>query len=132
MRGEIVNRNRARQILDFSNMLFDHKITPTDIDGLIEYRNRCFIFFEVKYKTDDGIAPLPFGQRLALERIIDNLSKPAILFLATHTTKNSNEDINAAECIVERYYWIGKWQMLNGRNITLKTACNNFIKKHGE
>ena len=132
MRGEIVNRNRARQILDFSSMLFDYKITPTDIDGLIEYRNRCFIFFEVKYKNGDEIAPFLFGQRLALERIIDNLDKPAILFVASHVIANSDNAINAAECIIELYYWHHNWHETNGRIVTLKTACDNFLKKYGE
>lgn len=132
MRGEIVHRDRARQILDFSGMSFDYKITPTDIDGLIEYRNKCFIFFEVKYKNGDEIAPFLFGQRLALERIIDNLDKPAILFVASHTIADSNNDINAAECVIELYYWHHNWHETNGRVVTLKTACDNFLEKYGE
>ena len=131
MRGEINYRDRARQILNFSGMLFDFKITPTDIDGCIEYRNKCFIFFEVKYKNDIGTAPLPFGQVLALTRIIDSLNKPAVLFIASHTVGNCNKNINAAGCIIERYYWHGEWYKFINGDTTLKTGCDRFVKKYG-
>jgi len=41
VRGKIEHRDRARQIRDFSNLRYGN-ITPTDIDGLIEYQNKCF------------------------------------------------------------------------------------------
>ena len=132
MRGEINYIKRAQQILDFSGMLFDYKITPTDIDGCIEYRNKCFMFFEVKYKNDEGTAPLPFGQALALTRIIDNLNKPAVLFVASHTVGDCNKSINAAGCIIEKYYWKSKWYESTNSNTTLKAACDRFVKKYGE
>ena len=68
-RGVINNIQRAQQINDFSNLLYG-KITPTDIDGMIEYRGKLYIFFEIKYKDKD----MPFGQRLALERLVKDLT----------------------------------------------------------
>lgn len=127
-----MHRDRARQIVDFSGMLFNYKITPTDIDGLIEYRNKCFVFFEIKYKNDEGVAPLPFGQGLALKRIVDSLNKPAVLLIASHCVFDYSVDIDAAKCIVERYYWMGEWYKPRSKTLTLKTACDNFIKKYSD
>ena len=45
-RGVITNRARARQIRDFSGLQIG-TITPTDLDGLIEFHDECFIFCEI-------------------------------------------------------------------------------------
>ena len=68
MRGKIINRDRRKQIIDFSGMRLKHKITPTDMDciisieptsatAMIEYRNLGYVFIETKYND----AKLPFG-----------------------------------------------------------------------
>ena len=43
-RGVIQNRDRKKQIIDFSGLKYG-KITPTDIDGLIEYKDKAMMFF---------------------------------------------------------------------------------------
>ena len=50
-RGKIQFRARKKQILDFSNLRLKYRITPTDMDGLIEYRNRIRFFIEMKYRN---------------------------------------------------------------------------------
>lgn len=65
-RGKIENRNRARQIIDFSGLQYG-KITPTDIDGLIEYHDKAILLLEFKYAD----AEMPRGQKVALERMCD-------------------------------------------------------------
>lgn len=57
----IRNRFRAKQLIDFGGLQYE-QITPTDIDGLIEYRNIAYIIYEFKYAD----AEMPFGQRLAI------------------------------------------------------------------
>ena len=131
MRGEIVYRDRAKQLVDFSGMNFVRGITPTDIDGLIECGGKCFIFFEIKFKDYAGVAPLPNGQRRAFEEVINSLSKPSILFVASHVVSDCNQDIKADECIVERYYWEGEWESIHTEPRTLKSVCDGFINAHG-
>ena len=64
-RGSIQFPDRARQLIDFSGLRYN-KITPTDIDGFIEYHDEAIVFMEFKY----GNAELPYGQKLALERLL--------------------------------------------------------------
>lgn len=103
-RGVIRNRIFANQVKDFSGLMFGN-ITPTDIDGMIEYHNICFVYIELKHDK----AELPYGQRLALERQCDNMNKvkPAIAIIASH---NSNGDIDVANSSVTEYRFEGKWR----------------------
>lgn len=105
-RGKIVHRERAAQIRDFSGLRFGN-ITPTDLDGLIEWRDRAFVLMEVKH-TD---AVLPFGQRLALERMCDALhqAKPTLLIVASHC-QPIGRDIDMATCDVVEYRSRGQWR----------------------
>jgi hypothetical protein len=103
VRGVIRNRQMATQVRDFSGLCFGN-ITPTDIDGYIEYKNRCHILIETKY----GTAELPYGQRLALERMCDDLhkAKPTIAIIASHT---STGDIDVANALVSETRFKRKW-----------------------
>lgn len=120
-RGSIQNRERRRQIIDFSNLRFKN-ITPTDCDGLIEYHGKAYVFFEIKYRD----APVPRGQLLALVRCVDDLhqaGKRALLIIAEHDVDNPNQDINAANCAV-RIWYDGKWKRSAE---TLKELTERFV-----
>ena len=106
-RGVIQNRDRKRQIVDFSNLKYG-KITPTDIDGVLDFGNRLFVYFELKH----GNAEVPYGQRLALERLVDsnaNSGIPACCLIARHYVNNTEEDVNAAITEVVEYRWEAEW-----------------------
>lgn len=124
-RGVIENRDRAKQIVSFAGLRFG-SITPTDIDGLIEYRGRCFLLVELKHYTKPE---MPYGQRLALERLASNLSKPALLLHAIHYT-DATEDIDAATCEVWRYFWCDEWCQLS-EAVTVRDAAAGFFEKFG-
>jgi hypothetical protein len=119
--SHIRNPTYIRQFYDFGGMNWG-KIMPTDLDGLIEYRDKCFIFFELKHGNK---TQLPDGQKLALVRLIDNLKKPAILFVATDESNQST--VYARSMIVREYYYQKKWYPMNGSNITLKYFVDFFI-----
>lgn len=121
-RGVIRNREWATKIRDFSGLRFGN-ITPTDLDGMIEYKNKCFIFYESKFNGAD----MPFGQRLAFERMIDDHNKPAILFVTKHNTEG---DIDFANTIVQKYYFRKRWHEIEERT-TLREATDKFIEKYG-
>lgn len=120
-RGSIAYRGRAKQLIDYSGLKYG-RVTPTDVDGLIEYQGRCFILYEFKYRDTE----LPIGQRIALERVVDNLNKPALLIVAEHDTVPVN-DIKACDCPVREYYTNGRWA--HSRN-TVKELTDMFIHKH--
>jgi hypothetical protein len=118
-RGKIYNRRRASQIRDFSGLRFG-SITPTDVDGLIEYRNQLFILMETKRRGVD----LPRGQKLAFERLIDAIRTPAVLFVSEHEYEG---DIDMAQTTVTKAYFRGRWHRIEP--MPLVDAVNRFIAK---
>jgi len=104
MRGVILNRARKQQIVDFSELQFFNKITPTDIDGSIDFNGALFVFIEIKY----GNAPLPYGQRRHLEALVISMRKaniPCFAFICSHDVENTEDDINAAYTKVEEFLY---------------------------
>jgi len=122
-RGRIRKPELARVIHDFSGIRLKN-ITPTDIDGFIEHNNELMIFFEIKYKN----SPLPFGQRLALERLVDvsHQNRPSILFVAQYDELNENNEVDGAQCTVRSYRYNKKWQTPK-RSYSLGAAVRKFI-----
>ncbi|MBQ7220762.1 MAG: hypothetical protein IJS28_07275 [Synergistaceae bacterium] len=123
-RGKIQYRDRARQLIDFSGIKYG-RITPTDIDGFLEYKGKAFVFYEYKLPEVE----MPDGQGLALTRMVDVLStagKEAVLFLCRHNETNPNKDIIGSDAIVEGVYWHGKWHQ--GAQQTVKQQTDKFIQ----
>jgi translation initiation factor RLI1 len=126
-RGVIGRRDYASQIRDFSGLRYGN-ITPTDIDGLIDFHNAAWIIFELKHAG----AELPFGQRLALERQVDDLDasgKLSIVLVAEHRD-TPPQDINAADAIVIQYRVNGEWHKYSGGK-SLRQAIDGFLKSNG-
>jgi len=124
-RGVIYNYDRARQQNDFSGLCFG-KITPTDIDGLMEYQNKAWFLIEVKF----GETQMKYGQRLAFERLIDDMEavgKKAICLVAKHNTP-IEEDIDTANCAVTEYRVGGKWTLMTGE-VTVRQAIDMLLIK---
>ena len=107
-RGEIRYRERARQINDYSCLRYG-KITPTDIDGLLDFGNKLFVFIEVKYKRK----AMDRGQELALERVCDGLFYAGLasyVIECSHAVANPSIDVDVAECVVIRYRFKRQWR----------------------
>lgn len=99
-RGKIREREFAKQIRDFSGLRFNN-VTPTDVDGLIEFNNCIYILIEAKFQEDK----LPDGQLRALTNLVDTVfdaSKKGLLIIAIHDSL-PNEDIAFHRCKVSRY-----------------------------
>lgn len=124
-RGKIVNPARKQQLIDYSGIRYG-KITPTDIDGFFEMINELFIFYEFKYMDTE----FPRGQKMALERLIDVIQDggmQAVLLICRHDVHNTDQEIIAADCIVDEYRYNKIWWKNNGR--TAKEITDNIIKK---
>ena len=114
-----------RQLISFDGLRYDNG-TPTDVDGLFEWRNRAFIFYEFNMR---GVE-MPEGQRKALERVVDALSaanKSAVLFLCLHDVENPNDDVVAADSVVDKVYYKGKWR--DGHLWPVKYWTNSFMER---
>ena len=122
-RGSIYNRDRAKQLNNFSGLRYG-TITPTDIDGLIEYNNKAYILIEIKYKNNE----CPNGQRIALERLTDDLQKTGkdtICIIGTHEIENPEIDVDVATTKAIMYRRNKKWHKCD---TTTKEIIDNFLQ----
>src|SRR5690606_24006720 len=100
------NEKLASQLHDFSNLRYQNNITPTDLDGLIDFQNKAFVFIEDKFGTTE----MPFGQKLALERLADCVEVSGKLSLIIVCRHDYDKDtIDLASCIVTKIYFKRKW-----------------------
>lgn len=115
-----------KQLIDFKGLEIDGCIYPTDIDGLIEYKDSEYILFEVKY----GNAEVPFGQKLAIQRMVDDFTKAgkqAVAFICEHTVRDVDKPVVAAWCKVrEIYYGKEKQWRAPDNEITVRDAVHSF------
>jgi hypothetical protein len=123
-RGKIRNRECAGQLKDFSGLRFG-KITPTDIDGFVDFQNKAFVIFEIKH----GTTPMPYGQRLGYERLADACEKAGIrtLVIVAHHSIKAPQDIDVAILPVTLVRFQGKWKPPNIPH-TVRTAFEAFLK----
>jgi len=128
LRGDIYNPARASQLVSFSGILYG-KITPTDIDGLIDFGGNSFAILEFKF----GDTPLPFGQRLAIENLVYRLQNggaSAIAIVCEHEIP-AHQAIIASDTIVRSYLYRGKWQIPRA-TYTCKGLLDAFIHRATE
>lgn len=125
-RGKINYKSRSKQVKDYSGVRYGN-ITPTDIDGFLDFGNKIFAVLEYKHVNAPS---LTYGQELALVRLVDTLAKttPTIGIIATHET-NDNEEIDCANAMVEKYRSSGKW--INATDLTVKMLLDKFLKHNG-
>lgn len=126
--NEIHFAERARQLIEFTGLNYD-AISPTDIDGFIEYQNIAYVIFELKYNG----AEMPRGQRLAFERMVydfEKRSKKAIAIVAEHDVTDASKSVLAKDSIVRELYQTGerKWRPPNHK-MTLKELIDAYIEK---
>ena len=115
-----------KQLIDFKGLEVDGYIYPTDIDGLIEYKDSEYILFEVNY----GSAEVPLGQKLAIQRMVDDFTKvgkQAVASVCEHTVRDANKPVVAAWCKVrEIYYGKEKQWRAPDNEITVREAVDSF------
>ena len=123
-RGKIRNREAAGQLKDFSGLRFG-KITPTDIDGFVDFNNKAFVLIEVKY----GTAPMPFGQKLGYERLCDACEKAGIrtLVIVAHHNIEAPNEIDVAILPVTLVRLGKKWRKPNVPH-TVRSAVEAFLR----
>lgn len=121
-RGVIRNREFKQQIADFSGLRFG-KITPTDLDAFLDFHNKLFVFVEAKH----GGAQMPYGQRLAVERLVDACHNPPHRYaVAFQTSHNESGDIDYAATAVTLFRWNGEWRQPMKAGSTLIDGINAF------
>lgn len=122
LRGRIHTPHLAAQLRDFSGLRYG-TITPTDIDAVLDFGNRLFVFIEAKLTGAD----MPRGQRLALERLTDRHPQnrqQAIGIVCEHANRDGVIDL--ARCVVTEYRWQGAWRAPE-RRLTVRQAVDAIL-----
>ena len=83
----------------------------TDIDGMSDYKGQGFLFYELKHRN----AECPFGQRLAMQNLVDTAQqagKLGLALIAEHCVDDPRNDVSVKDCFVREMYWSGeqKWR----------------------
>jgi hypothetical protein len=95
----INNKERGKQMVSYKG-LFDCSMSASDIDGIVDYKNKAWLLYEIKCS---GLTPYScsHGQITMLERLTDNLGKvkPSVLFWCSHDFP-TDEDVSLADCEV--------------------------------
>jgi hypothetical protein len=110
-RGNIKFKGRAKQLNSFNGMIRRRNITPTDIDGIIDYNGKAFVILEGKY----GDAELPKGQKIALENLANTIlsaNKRVVVIIYRHFIHDTNQEINVSKQIVSDIYFKRKWDKI--------------------
>jgi hypothetical protein len=126
-RGRIRHVERAQQINDFSGLRYG-TITPTDIDGISDMHNRGYVIHEVKYRK----AKVPRGQKLCLQRMVDDFNKAgkkSIAIIAEHSVDDTSVAVDNADCDVREIYMSSKtgWRATK-RPFKLRELIDIFIE----
>ena len=128
MRGEIKYLERYKQLISYAGMELTRKITPTDIDGFIDLKGKCFIYIEGKLINKE----LDYGQRLALENVVKSHEKADHKSIAIIFRLNSKPDdlIDAKSQIVSEVYlkYNNNYKWRKPPKVNLLTCLLNYIK----
>ena len=123
--GVIRHRTRSLQVNDFRNLRYG-KITPTDVDGALEFNGKLFIFIEAKFIG----TPIGRGQELFLERITDSLTfnpqRFAYAIIADHHHP-SDEDVDFSNMTVRTIRQNGRWKTPMQRGLTVRQAIDRMV-----
>ena len=124
-RGKIRNKEHV-PTKDFSGLRYG-KITPTDIDGGVEFNDKVFVFIELKYRN----AVIKTGQRLFLERLCDALEvagKVAIVLMSRYQT-TGDTIVDVAPLPVSDFRMKGEWHKPK-KEITIRQAIDEILTWH--
>lgn len=124
------NPDRGRQLILFDGLQYDN-MTPTDLDGIMDGKNRVWLIFEAKLAD----APMHRGQRLTLERLVQDAGKAGkhgIAIVAEHKVYDEKENIMLADCMVREIYTTEHRHWWSpGKPMTVKEMADLYIDYYG-
>ena len=127
MESLIRNPARASQVLDFTGIL-PPPYAPTDIDGLVEWKNKAYVIIECKYKDKD----MSLGQKIAIERMTKDFNKAGkrvVAIVVEHNVDDIQESVRVGNQLVREVYYDsqGRWRKPS-HEMTAREAINDFIQ----
>lgn len=126
-KNKIMFVDRLSQPISFEGLNLSDKMFPTDIDAMIEYKNKAYIFIEVKYRDKE----MSTGQRIAIERLVNDTGKNkwAIALLVNHSQNNTKQPVILRDCTVQALYYSKerKWRQPLINELKTDEAIFKFI-----
>ena len=126
-KGEWDRTRKDNYIVNFKGRKYN-KCTPTDLDWVLEIKNKVLIFAEVKRSERGG--DLPIGQRILAENLCNYIDIKVIPVYFLHVEGLViNSEIKIEDSKVLKYYSnLNKtWKQTN---IIFNEAVNLILKKH--
>lgn len=121
----IKSRDGLRQVILFEG-LENGRLSLSDIDAVMELRDKFLILFEVKKEGID----IPKGQRGMLEAIVDAWYETGRIGMIVKAEHNQNgEFIFLRKCVVVDIYYKGSWRP-QSEKITVREFLENFYSKN--
>lgn len=116
-RGKIKYLERYKQLISYEGLRRRRNITPTDIDGFIDYGGVSFVYIDGKLVNKR----IDYGQKMAYEHAVDSHSTAghescAIIFEHNEPPENI---IMAHEKIVIWIYYDKKWSDVSSTGRTV-------------
>lgn len=134
-RGGIKHKGRYKQLITYEGLEMPlhnpRKITPTDIDGFVDFNGNAFLYLEAKKHDAEFIK----GQRISFENLVKAHNKAGIQTLVIVFDHHSEPDeiVDAKNCEVRQYLSnnSGGWQKYNGTLFSLIREWESHCKKIG-
>lgn len=126
-KGEWDRTRKDNYIVNFKGRKYN-KCTPTDLDWVLEIKNKVLIFAEVKRSERGG--DLPIGQRILAENLCNYIDIKVIPVYFLHVEGLViNSEIKIEDSKVLKYYsnMNKTWKQTN---IIFNEAVNLILKKH--
>ncbi len=101
--GRVLSQYRFKQSILFDGLVYG-TISPTDIDGFLDFNNRLFVLIEAK----SAGAPFCDGQRIAFERLARGSRVPTVYMFVTHSIPTI-EDVYLGDCGVAKVFRAPGW-----------------------
>ena len=128
-RGAVRDEAMYTQLKDYSQIRYG-KITPSDIDGFLDFNDKLFVFLELKYIGTE----LKGGQRLAYQRVCDACQKEGreSLVIVAHHNYPPEQTIPVHEIPVSEIRYRGEWRPTK-KPYTVKALIDKFygLRKNG-
>lgn len=133
-RGQIKYLNRYKQLISYEGLERHRKITPTDIDGLIDYAGNAFFYMECKLESKYNESGLDYGQRRAIENLIEShrmAGHTAMAIIFVHNC-NPEEIIIAKNMVIKELYFEHKWKTPKSKWLVIDAInwFENYCKKN--
>lgn len=121
--GKVLNRERHSQCLDASG-LEREGMTPTDVDGVLDYHGRAWLIIEIKYNSE----PIPVGQQICFDRMAKAFSKtaPTLFIIADHYIEDTKQDVMVDQAAVREWSTGGRWTACE-EQITVGELTDRFL-----